>query len=305
MAYQTGTATGPADLLSKLETFIAANGWTVGAATTGKVYYNAAVAVYCGVNWDTSNVYLLGCTGYNAAAAWNAQTGAATAVGQALSNDMAGPYTAYHFFVTANYIHVVVEVSSGKYKHFVIGRLQKTGSYTGGDYYGAVYWNMTGGTITNYPDSGSHLYLWDALGQGSSTGTVFRNGLHADIDGKTTNWMRFYGITLSTNYAHGVLRSSGIIDGLFDLGANSYNAITPLWPIPITVDRGSNQTSIAGVVEDMRIVNMQSLAPGQVMTIGSDEWLCFPVIQKTDTWNVSGSLIPSSGYYGYAYRKVI
>jgi len=306
MAYQTGTATGPADLLSQLETFIAANGWTVGAATTGKVYSNASNGLYCGVNSDTSTIWLLGATGYNSAAAWNAQPGAPVNTMQAQSNDMAGPYSAYHFFVTTDYIHVVVEVSAGKFKHLVIGILAKCGAFTGGQYYGAVYWYMTGSTITNYPESSSHLYLWDAagLGMGGTGSAGYRQAVRADIDTKTNNWMQFNALTMSTNYAHGVLRGNGFIQGLWYSGPNSFNGLSPLHPIPVPVDRGSNQTSVLGYVKDMRIVNLQSLSPGQTVTIGSDQWLCFPVIQKTDVYNVSGSLIPSSGYYGYAYRMV-
>jgi hypothetical protein len=48
-----------------------------------------------------------------------------------------------------------------------------------------------------------------------------------------------------------------------------------------------------------RLVRIDNLTPGDVMTIGSDQWKCFPVIRKN-----GGPGLETSLNWGYAYRVV-
>lgn len=306
--YETGTATGPADLITKLINFATANGWTVNTPTSGRVFVKGGK--YYGVNWDASAVYVAGATGYAAGSAWSAQPGASAT--QPRANDMAGPYQAYHFFSGSapDYLHVVVETTAGIFKHFMFGELVKHGSFTGGEYIGAVYWHLavvSSNQTPNHPNFGHHATPFDS--NASSATAVHRSAVRADIDSKTNNWMVFRDAdTWNGNYAKGVIRGANTAGGSFyeSLHARSpseFNAITPFLPILVSVDRPSSMTSPLGYAPDLRYINMTNITPGETITIGGVEWMCFPLIQKTATYNNASSTTPSSGTFGFAYRK--
>lgn len=144
MAFSTGTATDPNDLLQKLVTFITANGWTLDSsianpATAGwrahahrsGVYVNLLTLV--GVNsspwlngWQNNMVAGSGCmemylgNGYNGANAWNAQAGGPIGFGTVNNvgvgaSLVGGAITSYHFFAdaTGDNIVAVFEKSPG------------------------------------------------------------------------------------------------------------------------------------------------------------------------------------------------
>ncbi len=308
--YETGTATDTTDLITKLITFATANGWTVNTPASGRVFTKGGL--YFGLNWDSTTVYVAGATGYAAGSAWSAQPGASAT--QPRANDMAGPYQAYHFFTgtAPDYLHVVVETSAGIFKHFMFGQIAKHGTFTGGEYIGAVYWHPTvvaANQTPNHPNFGTHAVPFDS--NASSATAVHRSAVRADIDGKTNNWMVFRDAdTWNGNYAKGVMRGSAVSgDGgslfgsLHTRSPSEFNAITPLLPILVAVDRPSSMTSPIGYAPDLRYINVTNITPGETLTIGGVEWMCFPLIQKTATFNNSSSTIPSSGTFGLAYRK--
>lgn len=323
--YETGTATGTSDLISKLATFAAARGWTVAAQTTsaasgspatstpGRVFSKGSLVF--GIGYDSSNILIAPATAVNGSASWIAQTGSSVTSSSGLlptTNSMPGPYQAYHFFAGSapDYLHVVVERTSGIFNHFAIGELVKAGSYTGGAYGAAVGWQelwSAGNYANNVPDSIYHSLMFDALtsntgGYGSVRPTVIR----ADIDGKTNNWMPIR-TNWGGNNAHGDIRGNAFSQDLHARAPSQFNQLTPLHPIIITADRPSNLYSFLGHVPDMRGVNMTNLSAGQLLTIGSDDWLIFPAIQKTATWDsgntTSTNQQRSSGTYGYAYKR--
>ena len=299
MAFQTGTSSGPSDLVTLLTNFATTNGWTVGSTNDGyKVFQQAARGLYFAVAWDTDNVYVRGCTGYASGSNWTAQPGDCGVSGQV--NGMTGPYKAYFFFGTSQYLHVVIEVTTNIFKHFVMGQLNKNSNYTGGAYFDTTYHYYEQYSHTNYPDSQSHRYLFDSLSyhrdiarvRAESDGQVWRNYWQADQSGASL--VRGVG----RNYA-------SLTESLKYCSVNAFNARTILQPIPLSVSRGSGLFSPIGSPPDIRMVVLNSFNPGQILTIGSDDWYIFPHIQKTYSHNAYNSLVPASGMYGYAYKKVV
>lgn len=73
-----------------------------------------------------------------------------------------------------------------------------------------------------------------------------------------------------------------------------------LIPLIVSVARASDTLqSIVGSPFDLRAMRLDALQPGEIVTIGADQWRTFPVIRK------NGAIgIESSGVYGYAYRVV-
>jgi len=307
--YETGTATGPADLITKLETFAVANGWTVNTPTSGKVFTKGGK--YWGVSWDVDDIFLRAATGYAAGSAWNAQPGAAPQT--QVANNIPGPFQAYHFFAGSapDYLHVVIEKSAGLFSHIGIGNIQKSGEYVGGEYTNALYW-LTAYTTSqspNNPDDDNHSVPFDCIAN-QYTATA-RNNIRCEVD--SLIWHPFGSAavnTLTTPNAVGGVRGQGphmsFNKELYDRSPSDFNQLTPLLPIMVHIRRASGLTSLIGFAKDIRFLNIKNLAPGELITIGSDEWLVFPLIQKTATWGSTTDptrLIPSSGNYGLAYKR--
>jgi len=226
MAYQNGTATSPADLLNQLVTFLSSNGWTVNQNTLSGsnrrvhllksgIYVNLFAAIGVGSQpWVTNqnptlstfgaiNLYLG--SGYNGGNAWNNQPGGpiinggsdTLGVGTQLSS---GAITGYHFFLDGsdNFV-AVIEKTSGIFRYFGWGTLNKAGSYTGGQYFFsefaafAVSYNGT-----NVP--GVDQQCWSPFASGDqafNAATVF---VRADVDSFTGKWIGLTKDTLHPPY---------------------------------------------------------------------------------------------------------
>lgn len=298
MAYETGVANSPSDLLDKMRVFAAANGWTVNRWQNGNELCLQLGVQYVNVNAQDGNdlIVLYGSTGYDGGAAWNAQPGTSNSIH---CNGMAGPYAAYHLFSDgANYIHCAAEVSAGLFRHVVFGGIEKTGAFTGGAYVDAVHWDGAPIYIDN-PDDERHSVLFDNNALRDYFWGYGGGRLRADIDGLVDKWWAFD--RNSTYRASGGIRSGGLLDWLSDRSPNTFNALTPLFPIYIHVKRpdAGSKWSILGTVRDLRFCDITHIDPGATLTIGSDDWMIFPIVQKN-----GGTDEPNSGTYGYAYRKV-
>lgn len=297
MDYETGTATDPADLISKLGTFATGDGWTVSSVTGGVVFRKDTVVV--GVATDSDEIFLRGAITFNGGAAWNAQTNNS---GTTLTiNCGAGPFPSYHFWSGAedgaDYLHVAFEIASGIYRHFVMGELVKSGAYTGGVYVDGVFWS-TSTTQQNSPYNTSSQTVCD------SDGGIITAHVWADYDSKTNNWQLVdTGNNVSNaNRMTGSGRSQSMTDYISTIGVMSWNLRNIMHPLNYFANRASSLRSPIGRIPDMRKIGMQDLVPTEIITIGGDDWMVLPVVQRTDSFNNSPSAIPSSGYLGYAYR---
>ena len=218
MAYATGTATDPNDLLQKLVTFLAANGWTSDTSTAdssawkaclhrGSVYMNFRTAIneynstlWGGGTYSSTGVYGL-CfyagTGNGASSSpWYNGAGAPVGSGQTYKVGAAirlpsGSITAYHFFIDAAQDNFcgVIESSPGVFVNFGFGAsLNKAGSWTGGEY----FW----GTVSGYEINITGLTYGVSVNQ-QAPFTYYPSGamagahafVRADVDTYTSKWL--------------------------------------------------------------------------------------------------------------------
>lgn len=163
MSFQSGTATGPTDLLQQLVTWLEGIGWNLDRSQTDGgmggwrahldldgVFVNLRAKQTTGSDpifageADAGGYCIalyLG-TGHDGSFAWNAQAGApldgtTSAVIGASMWLTAGPYTNYYFFADASgaNVTVVVEKTPGVYGHMGWGNLVKNGAWTGGAFF--------------------------------------------------------------------------------------------------------------------------------------------------------------------------
>jgi hypothetical protein len=265
MAFSTGTATDPNDLLQKLVTFITANGWTLDSSITNPatagwrvhahrsgVYVNMLSMVNANgspwaLGWAQNLVagggaiaMYLG-SGYNGASAWNAQAGAPVAntttstIGVG-ANLVSGAITSYHFFAdsTGDNIAAVFEKSPGVFTFIGWGTSLKltAGALTGGGQY--FYGSSSGYGLALNSASTFNVTLtsfppsaWDAF----QVTTCF---VKVDVDTFTGKWI---GMSTSTSGVQGytgktgspAARCTATVPGNFpnynDYGARSFNSL--------------------------------------------------------------------------------
>lgn len=183
MAYQTGSATDLDDLMNKLQTFAAANGFTVdNHDATGNFLSisrpadNLYLTYYWGNSDDIMVWQALGYSATHKSAPWNQTDDSGNGdadtstpeTGRNISQIGNGPFTAYHFFGYTNphSLLVVLEFSPGLYRHFGFGMLNKSSTWTGGAWVSGHVWNRGGSppySAFDDPSSLNHTILLDNL----------------------------------------------------------------------------------------------------------------------------------------------
>lgn len=312
--YETATATDVADLLSKLRTFALANGWTqnyYGARTSGS---GNALQINKGGNYVTFKTDTgsgtandpgpyFGCYAHDTYNSGNGTESQANASQVCLNNSMSGPYVAYHFISGtekgSEFLHVIVEVSSGIFKHTGTGTIVKIGAITSGQFVYGSRWHYSTAQI-NAQDSGAHGIPFDCY-EGFSARNGVGTQLRADADTITWRWLEgCYSTSPSGKGMRGGFRQINNAAPMMGPSVVSASALTGrnvIFPLFLFADRSGGLISPIGYPPGIRYVNMTYLGGNDILTIGTDQWKCFPVIRKN---GASGQV--NSGVYGFAYK---
>lgn len=320
MAYETGVATGVLDLLAKIRGMAVGLGWTIDRNEPTELALHHADAGYFTLlaqpeeddiqttTYPRPYITIWGQTGFDAGAAYNAQPGSSGGR-YGRTDALRGPFAAYHLFGTTQYIHCVVEIVPGEFAHFHFGLLDKSGDYPGGEYATGTNWsyNLQYANTDNRDSlSNRHAVPFDSINYYAPGHGVVR----LDADGHTAEWGLFYNRTTS---------DFSVVWGPARLYANNWrspytfywlstpntvNAVAPLAPCLVSFVLRGEKTFLAGAPADLRIVNMRNLTPGETITIGPDEWLCFP-LKKRGLSRYGPNYQVNSGLFGLAYRKVL
>lgn len=333
MAYETGSLDDTEDLIEKLFTF--ATGLTTTPWTQDRLDLSDKEAslhrgdVYVHFKWDTTigkNIGLYQSLGYvSAGTALDSHThdsgnGLATIAAVAPTTERrcafynAGPYTAYHFFAGEGsnpYIHVVVEEAPGIFRHaFGFGNINKFNNWTGGEYLYGMYW-YDNASYVDRPMSGQHTLLLDGehVTYGSTQATMhlegipngpanhrwglFQNGAVTGNDGDGNSRCQLYGCVRGGPWVRELswIRASQL---------NSYKVLIPITVFYRDTADTPDELLMLGQMEDVAVVNIGNLSPGEEITVGSDTWKVFPWCrkQKLDAGT------QESWHAGLAYKKI-
>jgi len=312
MAYTTGITTGCADFLQKLATAAAAVGWTVdhNAAVTSDGWWLAmhnGTGCYVDLHAKAADnqIDCYGATGYNGANSYNNQTGSPSQFLSAFTG-VASSFIGYHIFTqttTSPYINAVIEVSSGVFVHIQFGTLV---SANGGGNVNYVTCSSTtspnGSFYYSFPQ-----YQFAPWGESNATDTVLIN---ATVD-STNRWFRNQSFASSPARALCPMVNASAQSPLghqlyyaaVKSQPNQFNGLPVLLPLPVCLERAAGGLwAYVGDVLDVRQVSLQSNAPKDEITIGSDVWKLFPVGTKGSNVNI-GNAPYCTGYAGYAFRK--
>ena len=318
MAYETGTSTDMADLVSKLVAFAVLNGWKQDQLNTTSG--QAAISVddtYISFRWEPSVNTTLGiyqALGYQSTSApgqhpndSGAGVVSGTATTIATGRSIAGvtaPYTAYHFFApdvnaAEKYIYVVLEHSAGLYRHAGFGQLVKFGDgWRGGSFCYAHKAFETGGSAG--PLSNASTAMLDGL-YVTNDGHVAT--MHVEnLKGQTspTKWGAVWGGTAASSDRDSVARSN--IQGGFraSLFARTYSWLptatyiagqfVPFTPISVAYRAPSNEFQLLGHQPDCAALNIGAFTAAQILTLGGDRWIVFPLVNKISAATANSGL---------------
>ena len=313
MPYETASASSTNDLIDKLRIFALAEGWTIdyhggrtnpgGGAQAGS--NNALLLHKSGLyacfytdtssNTSTDPTPRIACYTYPGPFVSNDGTDLqAGKTATSAANALGGPYVAYHFFLSdaTPYLHVVLEVTSGRFAHLGVGVLDKSGGGTAVAYGYGLRWNWT---IPNDYTSMFHNTPWQ---EGNSSSTSPGGlALRADSDSISPRNYELRDAGAARAFGGWLNTGRDLGQQFMRLGPSALTGRTILVPPIVMVERGSGSFSLAGSPHDLRLVRIDNLAPGEIITIGADDWKVFPVIRKNGP-----SGVENSAAFGYAYR---
>ena len=83
---------------------------------------------------------------------------------------------------------------------------------------------------------------------------------------------------------------------------NTYNNETHLFPIQVLQLRPSSKTSMIGELQHVRICRNDFLDPGEIITLGGDQWKVYPCYRKYVPARNGGTRIDHSGTFALAIR---
>ncbi len=331
MAFQTGTSTSIENLLTQLSTFLQANGWT-------EEFFNTITGDVGSIGFSKNSIFVSfqyteatdggAMAIYQATAAdpspttdpWTATGDSGNGAqnntpsnfdGSRSVNQFAGPHTAFFFFennASPAYIHVVVEVDAGRYRHFGFGELDKIGDWSGGEYVYGHRWDQSTSNRIDQPSSGFHNIGLDATTFVTQGSTMRVSGYPGEPD-PLTEWAHIIdggsGSDSAGNprwNAIGGWRGSREFSAFHGIRISLGSAYKPLIPVPLELlDTGPAPDLVrrVGFQADVRMVNIANIDPGQVINIAGEDFYFFPWVRKQflendteESWNA-----------GVAYRR--
>lgn len=232
-----------------------------------------------------------------------------------------GPYLNAYMFGEANvanpYLHIVLEISAGVFRHFGIGELVKNGSWSGGAYNYGTFINQN----VSYRDTISNAYhavpfgATDSDNYGSSLRCpdldIVGSGAIMNLDAEYAGTYAHCESNRSLRNARGdflrsstnvVYRGMGLgrfMSGFYDANPSYFDQITTLDPITVVGCQASGYLTILGHPDNIRKCRIAAYSPKEEFTIAGDTWKIFPLVRKgfTDT-------VESSEEVALAYKKV-
>lgn len=312
MAYNTSTSIASvANLIDTLATFASAAGWTVERNTlsganrtlTLKRAETDYIHVY---NVTPGQLLLRASTGYDGALAPPAQPGATPQ--DAVTARLTGPYPKVWFFADGTEVAVVVRRGdqNGAYASFAFGAIQKYGTFDGGTFVDGTYFDRSGSNSGAWTGNDHGLLAYGSSGAGY---------VRADADGVSDQWMRLSGAEAlaqsgppnaanmySANQAGSCFSVARLLGAADD---NTFSGRSLLYPIELSIRRAGSPTyySPIGYVDSIRAISLAKFSPEDELSIASETWAVFPIVNKRDFSGTSGAP-HASGNVGIAIRKV-
>lgn len=298
MAYVTGSAGDITALMTAIRSACTANGWTL----SGSVLHKDGVYLQTAVNG--SNLEFRGGTGIDGG---NNLTGAGPSVVR-ITDGLASISVTYpvtyevHINTSPDEVYVIVNFNTDYYQWAMWGKSDIADIGGSGVWYAASCNNLSGPSGQwiggpNGSNSGS-LTLMHGLfyHNGNQALNTINSFIHNGLD--TTDW------TPAVNNAASPWAWNAAAP-LYSILPSTWNDQTVLLPVSIYKPRSSgNKVSLVADLRHVRLCRIDYHNPGDIITLGADQWKIFPWYQKNTTARQGSSVTPitHSGTMGFAVR---
>lgn len=210
-----------------------------------------------------------------------------------------GPYANHWFFASdeggSDYLYAVLEYSPGFFRMLGAGEMVKFGTWTGGEFVGAV---SHSGTFE--ANDSRHNYLYDgAITTAGDAATLHTEGLPGQTASK---WSIAANLTPAAAGNDGDANLRNIVSGgsregvlpniMQGIPANPNSGGVFMWPLlSFYRSGGSGQNfRFLGKLPHVRELNGKLLVPGEEFTIGGSEtWKVFPWVRRATSGEKSGN----------------
>lgn len=321
MAYYTGAANSFTDLLTALLDACVANGWALedGILIKGAAFVRPYVSSSM-TNTEGPGLIIEGGTGksgMNLTGTTNCRPRLGPPGSLAAFPVVTWP-ASYHIFVFTDpdEIYVVLNFDISKIYWLAFGvsdvpGLQGTGLWlagtsrrgygTGGGGGFSISATGGGGNLVTVADQTSAAGIFCQSNR--SGDSVNSDSIHGGFDGQGWN-----GSAGSGNIPNGVTTAQNAFSAwefcapLTARSPSSWNQDTPLIPIKSYVKRPSLKVSLAVDLRNARYVRVNNYELGDIITLGSDQWMVFPFFLKNSDVPDGGLDLGHSGTFGWAIR---
>ncbi|MDO4698289.1 MAG: hypothetical protein Q4A60_06410 [Pasteurellaceae bacterium] len=321
MAYQTGTAQNISDLFNKLNTFASELGWHSVQKTESRLFLTSPARKYWALEYKDRMLFTLCCTGFDTQRDAFNQPGSSAlrenaykTIKTATTHLDKGNYVSYDFFGTARYLHVVVEIEAGKFRHFGVGELQKSMTFTGGEY---AYGTCISSGYDEPSQNGNHVFGfstgYDSYGpvvRADDIGTVNQTPFYFGAYGVSSysqdrNATGKFVLTLGRGLFYNDINTAHPDQVLLRHSASKFGQSIIPQPHTLIAHCGDGIFRRLGILEDRYECDMSLLIPRQVIEVNGERWMVIPSAQfdiRNQTRIEEGK--NNSGIQGVCYRIV-
>jgi hypothetical protein len=310
MAYYSGVANNVNDLLNALRNSAVSDGWTL----TGDVLSKGTMYIETQVSYGN----------LKARAGINASMGSPCPwqhIGYVVKTTVSTPCDItypcnWEFHGHSQEVYFVVNFAVDRYQFLAFGKSTVPGLSGVGTWIGATVGQLvdeTGSTsynaatpITIYSYGGGNpgyisAALFGTVTYADENGIVTPCYVHHDLD--SYGWrIEPSGSTIYYPFGRYWIVSSSTNAGPYTFQPSAWNAEAVLLPLRCYFRRPSSMLSLIVDCEHARLLRIDNLTPGDVLTLGSDKWKVYPWHRKNTAARNGGHAIDHTGTFGWAVR---
>jgi len=264
---------------------------------------------------ELRGIAINGSTGFNAGSSWSYQPGAPVGAsnkscGGCITELPISGTNNYFIFQNGDVVTVIVEIDTEIYMMLSFGCLQKSGTWTGGQFYSAsccsyqpsyLYWSISG-TIRH--EFKTQCFAYNLYNYGSSA-------VYLNLDGIASWRFSGYAGSLTSGYAQKInfggqapyspltgKCGNHLSNFAYTRCPNDFNGLSVMIPLYVFCEKANSRWTFLGTLQDIRAISMSNYTSAQEFTIEADTWKVFPAHRKEES-----GITNLNGNVGFAFKK--
>jgi hypothetical protein len=307
MAFTTGNVGNMSDLLNAFRSACTANGWTLSGNVLHKSTCFTSVAI-ASTGDGAQSLAVQGGTGIDGSNALTVAGPSAWRIGsQRPDRPVVFPATYFiHVLTNPDEVYLVLNYNVVEFQWAAFGCSPVPGLPGTGGWYGASVQSsfenanrgsrgasLLGNAGDPYTNRCQPALFWNTGSIGAVCGSV-HHGLDGADWGFGDNWYS----SPPLPFVDAQSPSLPIIGRM----PNAWNGETTLLPIQPILARPSSKVSMLCDLAHARYLRNDNLSDGELITLGSDKWKCYPWLQKNASVRDGSNVDNHSGTLGWAIR---